>query len=76
MTIRASGAEEILKAQFDAHQDLHGSASYMYMTFSRAFGFFLDSVNAFFAAAIIVTFLLFSTGKYSIKKERKKKKEN
>lgn len=57
-TIRASNAQNILIEQFDLHQDLHTSASYMYMMISRAFGFYLDTICILYLAAIILTFLL------------------
>lgn len=60
-TIRGSRAQGVLKIQFDHHQDLNSSASYMYMTQSRAFGFFLDMLCGILVAIIVLTFLFFDT---------------
>lgn len=38
-TIRAFQAEQLLIEEFDAHQDLHSSAFYLFIAAARAFGF-------------------------------------
>ncbi|XP_045510491.1 probable multidrug resistance-associated protein lethal(2)03659 isoform X2 [Colias croceus] len=53
-TIRAFGAEMLLAQEFDRHQDLHSSAWYLFITCSRAFGYFLDLICLLFI--ICVTF--------------------
>ncbi|KAI5642313.1 ABC transporter transmembrane region domain-containing protein [Phthorimaea operculella] len=53
-TIRSFGAENLLVAEFDRHQDLHSAAWYLFITCSRAFGYFLDVICLFFI--ICVTF--------------------
>ncbi|KAF5283707.1 hypothetical protein FQR65_LT13742 [Abscondita terminalis] len=56
-TIRAYGAESILEAEFDNHQDLHSSAWYLYLTTSRAFGCWLDLVCVVYIAIVTISFL-------------------
>ncbi|CAG9814463.1 unnamed protein product [Phaedon cochleariae] len=58
-TIRAFGAEAILRDEFDKHQDTHTSAWYMFIISSSAFGFYLDSFCAGFIAFITFSFLVF-----------------
>lgn len=63
-TIRAYKAEEVLKDEFDKHQDLANSAYYMVMTTSRAFGFIMDFAGAMFVVFIIVILLFGDIRKY------------
>ncbi|KAJ0181350.1 hypothetical protein K1T71_003435 [Dendrolimus kikuchii] len=53
-TIRSFGAEFLLAEEFDRHQDLHSAAWYLFITCSRAFGYFLDLICLLFI--ICVTF--------------------
>ncbi|XP_045761352.1 probable multidrug resistance-associated protein lethal(2)03659 [Maniola jurtina] len=53
-TIRSFGAEQLLAHEFDRHQDLHSAAWYLFITCSRAFGYFLDVICLLFI--ICVTF--------------------
>ncbi|XP_042338353.1 ATP-binding cassette sub-family C member 4-like, partial [Plectropomus leopardus] len=53
-TIRALGAEDRLKKAFDAHQDLHSEAWFLFLMTSRWFAFHLDSI-----CSIFVTFTTF-----------------
>lgn len=62
-TIRASKAQKILQEEFDKHQDLFNSVFYMYMTTSRAFGFFMDFLCFIYIAIITTTFLTIDTSK-------------
>ncbi|XP_049425689.1 ATP-binding cassette sub-family C member 4-like [Epinephelus fuscoguttatus] len=47
-TIRALSAEERLKKAFDAHQDLHSEAWFLYLMTSRWFALNLDSICSMF----------------------------
>jgi ATP-binding cassette subfamily C (CFTR/MRP) protein 4 len=58
-TIRAFNAESLLAKEFDSHQNLHSSAFYLFMSISRAFGFYLDVFCVFYVALVIGSFLLF-----------------
>ncbi|CAG4963685.1 unnamed protein product [Parnassius apollo] len=53
-TIRSFGAQQLLTQEFDRHQDLHSAAWYLFITCSRAFGYFLDIICLLFI--ICVTF--------------------
>lgn len=61
-TVRAFGAEDVLRRQFDAHQDLHSSAWYLFISSSRAFGYWLDAVCFVYIAAVTSSFLLLPAG--------------
>lgn len=58
-TIRSFRAEEILKLEFDKHQDCHTSAWFMYIAASSAFGFYLDVLCFVFVAVVTFSFLTF-----------------
>ncbi|KAI8430158.1 hypothetical protein MSG28_000538 [Choristoneura fumiferana] len=51
-TVRAFGAEALLAAEFDRHQDLHSAAWYLFITCSRAFGYFLDLICLLFIVCV------------------------
>ncbi|XP_037318658.2 ATP-binding cassette sub-family C member 4-like isoform X2 [Pungitius pungitius] len=53
-TIRAFGAEERLKKAFDAHQDLHSEAWFLFLMTSRWFALYLDAI-----CALLITFSTF-----------------
>jgi ABC-type multidrug transport system fused ATPase/permease subunit len=57
-TIRAYGAQTILRKEFDRHQDLHSSAWYIFITTSQAFGFSLDIMCLIFIGIVTFSFLL------------------
>ncbi|KAF5275656.1 hypothetical protein FQA39_LY06768 [Lamprigera yunnana] len=57
-TIRAYGAQDILKMEFDKHQDLHTSAWYMYIAASSAFGFSLDILCFIYTGLVTFSFLM------------------
>ncbi|KAK4880755.1 hypothetical protein RN001_008901 [Aquatica leii] len=63
-TIRAFGAESILEKEFDNHQDLHSSAWYLFISTSRAFGFWLDLVCVLYIASVTVSFLTIVSEKF------------
>ncbi|XP_076270743.1 putative multidrug resistance-associated protein lethal(2)03659 isoform X2 [Rhynchophorus ferrugineus] len=60
-TIRAYKAEEILRDEFDKHQDLANSSYYMMMTTKRAFGFIMDFMGSMFILFIILVLLFVDT---------------
>uniref|UniRef100_A0A182Q5F7 Uncharacterized protein n=1 Tax=Anopheles farauti TaxID=69004 RepID=A0A182Q5F7_9DIPT len=57
-TIRAFGAEKVLVHEFDSHQDLHSSAFYLFISTSRAFGFYLDVFCVIYIAIVTLTFFI------------------
>ncbi|XP_014299326.1 ATP-binding cassette sub-family C member 4 isoform X1 [Microplitis demolitor] len=61
-TIRAYGAQNILKAEFDNFQDSHSSSWYMFISTSTAFGFSLDVFCFIFMAIVTFSFVLIDTG--------------
>lgn len=60
-TIRAFGNEIVLTSQFDGHQDLNSSATYMFLATSRAFGFWLDMLCAVFIGCVTFSFIIFKS---------------
>lgn len=63
-TIRAFRAQQILKDEFDKHQDLYTSAFLTLRITMYGFGFFMDFVNSLFTVMIIVRFLFFEKSEY------------
>ncbi|CAG9817571.1 unnamed protein product [Phaedon cochleariae] len=61
-TIRAYRAEEILKFEFDKHQDLYTSAYFTSVCAVGAFSLYMDVFSAIYEAFIIGRFLFFDTG--------------
>lgn len=59
-TIRAYGAQSIVKDEFDKHQDLFNSAYCMVVTNYTSLIFFLDFVSNVFISIIIIQFLVFN----------------
>ncbi|XP_053689234.1 probable multidrug resistance-associated protein lethal(2)03659 [Sabethes cyaneus] len=57
-TIRAFGAEKTLVREFDGHQDLHSSSFYLFISTSRAFGFYLDVFCVIYIAIVTLTFFI------------------
>ncbi|KAF5283710.1 hypothetical protein FQR65_LT13745 [Abscondita terminalis] len=55
-TIRAFAAESILEKEFDNHQDLHSCAWYLFVSTSKAFGFWLDLVCVIYVAVVTISF--------------------
>lgn len=58
-TIRAFSAENILRDEFDKHQDNHTAAWFMYIAASSAFGFYMDLICFIFITLITFSFLIF-----------------
>ncbi|KAB0792826.1 hypothetical protein PPYR_14785 [Photinus pyralis] len=59
-TIRAFNAQQVVLNEFNYHQDLNSSASYMFISTSRAFGYWTDLSCTMFNTCAI--FLLLITG--------------
>nr|CAD7267161.1 unnamed protein product [Timema shepardi] len=57
-TIRSSHAQQMVRKEFDHHQDCHTSAWYLFICSSRAFGLWLDAFSNLFVAVVTFTFLL------------------
>ncbi|XP_017132505.1 probable multidrug resistance-associated protein lethal(2)03659 [Drosophila elegans] len=58
-TIRAFGAQRVLESEFDNYQDMHSSAFYMFISTSRAFGYWLDCFCVIYIAIITLSFFIF-----------------
>lgn len=59
-TIRAFGAQKELIAEFDNFQDMHSSGFYMFLSTSRAFGYWLDMICVLYLAIVTLSFFLFT----------------
>nr|CAD7203693.1 unnamed protein product [Timema douglasi] len=57
-TIRAYKAQDILRNEFDKHQDLHSSAYFLFIGTSVTFGFYLDLFSLIFISLVTFSFLL------------------
>ncbi|KAJ8918454.1 hypothetical protein NQ315_008151 [Exocentrus adspersus] len=56
-TIRAFGAQEILKVEFDNYQDKYSSAYFTFLCANRTFGFWLDLHCVIYTALVTVSIL-------------------
>eukprot|EP00102_Acyrthosiphon_pisum_P020913 XP_016658123.1 PREDICTED: multidrug resistance-associated protein 4 isoform X2 [Acyrthosiphon pisum] len=63
-TIRAFRAEDTLSREFDKHQDLHTSASYLCTCFNQGFGFWLDIICLIYLCIVISSFLVVDNDVY------------
>ncbi|KAF5294186.1 hypothetical protein FQR65_LT10897 [Abscondita terminalis] len=63
-TVRAFSAENALIKEFNEHQDHHSSAWYLFISASRAFGFYIDVICNVFISGIVISFLLLSKDYY------------
>ena len=61
-TIRASDAQQILKQEFNRHQDLNTSAYFLYLASTRAFGLWLELVCVLYCASVTFSFLILGNG--------------
>ncbi|XP_033327648.2 ATP-binding cassette sub-family C member 4 isoform X2 [Megalopta genalis] len=61
-TIRSSSAQDMVRKEFDGHQDLHTSAYYLTIVTSTAFGFALDMVSICFIAFVTYSFIILDDG--------------
>ncbi|XP_076227568.1 putative multidrug resistance-associated protein lethal(2)03659 isoform X2 [Nomia melanderi] len=58
-TIRAFKAEASVTRDFDNHQDLHSSAWFIFISISRAFGLYIETLCMVYIALITIIFLVF-----------------
>ncbi|CAG9825399.1 unnamed protein product [Phaedon cochleariae] len=63
-TIRAFEAQEILRKEFDRHQDLHSSAFYFFVCCTRTFGFWLDLLCVAYIAIVTLSFFFMGNETY------------
>ncbi|XP_070149239.1 ATP-binding cassette sub-family C member 4 [Polyergus mexicanus] len=61
-TIRSADAQEIVRKQFDEHQDLHTSTYSLIVTTATMFGFALDIVTIGFIAFVTFSFVALDDG--------------
>lgn len=57
-TIRVFKAEQVLADEFDVHQDLNTSASYLFLSSTRAFALWLELTCVVYMATVLLSFLL------------------
>lgn len=62
-TIRSIRVQEMMRKQFDKHQDLHTSTYSLIMTTGTVFGFMLDMVSVGFIIIVIYSFVALNDGK-------------
>ncbi|XP_049948143.1 ATP-binding cassette sub-family C member 4-like [Schistocerca serialis cubense] len=63
-TIRASGIQDIVRKEFDSHQDRHTSAWFLYVTNGSALGIWLDFLSSIFVTIVTYSFLVLSAGSF------------
>lgn len=67
LTIRSSGSsvEELLRKEFDRHQDAHSGAWFLIIAIETAFGFILDLISSSFVVCVCFSFILADDGWHS-----------
>nr|XP_022908005.1 probable multidrug resistance-associated protein lethal(2)03659 [Onthophagus taurus] len=63
-TIRAFKAQSVLEREFDNHQDLHSSSWYIFLSSSRAFGYWLDLICIIYITLVTLSFLILGEEKF------------
>lgn len=63
-TIRASNAQEIVKEEFDRHQNLYTSANFLLNNCTTALAFSLELFGDIFTTLVILQFLISDLGKF------------
>ncbi|XP_072380947.1 ATP-binding cassette subfamily C member 4-like [Diabrotica undecimpunctata] len=64
-TIRAYKAQEILKIEFDKHQDLYTSAFYTSVCTKAAFSFIMNFSALLFVTTVVIRFLFLDNGSFA-----------
>jgi len=62
-TIRSTGVQEMIRKQFDEHQDLHSGTYSLIIATGTVFGFALDIVSIAFITIVIYSFFILDNGK-------------
>lgn len=57
-TIRAFGAQKLLKKEFNNYQDTNSSAHYTFLGCSNTFGFWVDVICGIYITLVTCSFLL------------------
>lgn len=57
-SIRAFSAQNMLRVEFDRHQDIHSSAWFAFLSATRWFGVWLDWIVAVYLALVVYSFLV------------------
>ncbi|XP_049772356.1 ATP-binding cassette sub-family C member 4-like [Schistocerca cancellata] len=63
-TIRASDIQDVVRKEFDDHQDRHTSAWFLYITNGSTLGIWLDLLSSIFVTIVTFSFLVLSTGSF------------
>lgn len=63
-TIRSAGAQEMVRKQFDDHQDLHTGTYSLIVATGISFGFALDMVSIAFIAVVTYSFVALDDGNF------------
>ncbi|XP_049775390.1 ATP-binding cassette sub-family C member 4-like [Schistocerca cancellata] len=61
-TVRSSRIQEVVKREFDAHQDRHTSAWFLYVYGGTALGLWLDMISVSYVAVVTFSFIIFNPG--------------
>ncbi|KAI5634784.1 ABC transporter transmembrane region domain-containing protein [Phthorimaea operculella] len=61
-TVRACGAQHLLRVQFDDKQDVHTAAWYLTLVTNTTFGIWLSLISASYVIVVAYTFLLLDDG--------------
>lgn len=60
-TIRSFNAENVLKNEFDLHQDTHSACWFQFIASSGAFAFSLDVLCLLYVSCIVLYYMVFDT---------------
>ncbi|KAH1001745.1 hypothetical protein HUJ04_005722 [Dendroctonus ponderosae] len=63
-TIRAFGAQNMVKQEFDNYQDAYSSSYFMFLAANRSFGYWLDLHTSIFVTLVTFSFVLLKTDSY------------